>query len=238
MHFYDVLIYLFLLSGVVISYTTRKLTLAGAITGGLVGLLIYKGAGYSGLLMMSFFFIAGSWATGWHKQDKLTIGIAESDKGPRTAGQVLANGGVAAILGAIAWCMPQQAALMQLMIAGSLASATADTLSSELGTVYGRNFYNILSFKKDRRGLDGVVSLEGTLIGVLGAGFIAIIYALFFGWGWPVCWVIVAGATGNLADSVLGAALERRHVIGNNAVNFLNTLIGAGVCGVLMMIIH
>jgi len=235
MPFYSqMLIYLFLLSGVVISYVTRKLTLVGAVTGGLVGLLICKGAGYSGLLMMSFFFIAGSWATGWHKQDKLIISAAEHDNSPRTAGQVLANGGVAAILGAIAWAAPQQSALMQLMIAGSLASATADTLSSELGTVYGRNFYNVLTFKKDRRGLDGVVSLEGTLIGILGAGFIAIIYALFFGWGWPVCWVIVAGTLGNLTDSVLGAALERKHIIGNNAVNFLNTLVGAAVCGVLM----
>jgi uncharacterized protein (TIGR00297 family) len=237
MPFHNVLICLFLLSGIVISYTTRKLTLTGAITGGLVGLLIYKGAGYGGLLMMSFFFIAGSWATGWHRQDKLAVVAAENDKGPRTAGQVLANGGVAAILGAIAWYMPQHAILMQLMIAGSLASATADTLSSELGMVYGRNFYHILTFKKDQRGLDGVVSLEGTLIGVLGACFVAIIYALFFGWGWPVCWIIVAGTIGNLADSVLGAALERKHLIGNNLVNFLNTLIGAVVCGMLMYLV-
>ena len=233
----DLFIYLFLLSGVIISYTTRKLTLAGAITGGLVGLLIYKGAGYSGLLMMSFFFIAGSWATGWHRQDKQTIPAVGNDSNPRTAGQVVANGGVAAILGGITWCMPQYITLMQLMIAGSLASATADTLSSELGTVYGRNFYNVLIFRKDQRGLDGVVSLEGTLIGVLGAGFIAVIYALFFDWDWPVCWVIIAGTMGNLADSVLGAALERKHLIGNNLVNFLNTLVGAAVCGLLIYLV-
>jgi uncharacterized membrane protein len=40
-------------------------------------------------------------------------------------------------------------------------------------------------------------------------------------------WIIAAGTAGNLSDSVMGALLERRGVIGNNAVNFLNTLIAA-----------
>jgi uncharacterized membrane protein len=44
--------------------------------------------------------------------------------------------------------------------------------------------------------------------------------------------IVFAGVMGNLADSVLGAALERRHYIGNDTVNFLNTLFAALVAGI------
>jgi uncharacterized protein (TIGR00297 family) len=231
----DIIVYAFLLLGAILSYTAKKLTLAGAITGALVGLCIYKGAGYTGIAMLALFFIAGSWATGWHRDSKLVIGAAEKDKVRRTAGQVLANGGAAALLGALAWYMPIFAPLVPVMIAGSLASATADTLSSELGTVYGKRFYNVLTFKKDTRGLDGVVSLEGTLIGIAGAALIALVFALGFGFDTAFSWIILAGFTGNLADSVLGATLERKHIISNNWVNFLNTATGALVCYLLSL---
>jgi uncharacterized protein (TIGR00297 family) len=230
----DIIIYIFLLIGGALSYITRKLTLPGAITGALVGLFIYKGSGYTSIAMLALFFIAGSWATGWQDNKKATIGAAEKHKGRRTAGQVLANGGVAAILGALAWYLPTYSLILQLMIAGSFAAATADTLSSELGMVYGRNFYNILSLKKDQRGLDGVVSLEGTLIGLVGSALIAIIYAISFGWSMAVCWIIIAGFIGNLVDSILGASIERKGWVGNNMVNFLNTAVGAVVCWMLL----
>ncbi|MDB5157143.1 MAG: hypothetical protein JWR50_1850 [Mucilaginibacter sp.] len=230
----DIIIYLFLLTGATLSYTKNKLTLTGAITGALVGLFIYKGAGYSGLVMLAMFFIAGSWATGWQINKKTAIGAAEENKGRRTAGQVLANGGVAALLGAATRLFPENTVVIKLMIAGSFAAATADTLSSELGMVYGRRFFNILTFKKDQRGLDGVVSLEGTLVGLVGAALIALVYTLFLGWSISFFWIIIAGFAGNLADSILGASLERKGWIGNNVVNFLNTAVGAGVCWVVI----
>jgi len=230
----DIIVYVVLLIAATLSFTTRKLTLAGAATGALVGLLIYKGAGYPGLIMLTVFFIAGSWATGHHFNKKTELGTAERHKGRRTAGQVLANGGMAALLGAWAWYNPGHSSIAAIMIAGSFAAATADTLSSELGTVYGRRFFNILTFKTDQRGLNGVVSLEGTLIGLVGAALIAIVYTFNFGWGLSFCWIILAGFTGNVVDSVLGALLERKGLIGNNMVNFLNTLTGAGVCYLLV----
>ena len=180
--------------------------------------------------MLVIFFISGTAATGWRRAKKERVGAAEENKGRRTAWQVIANGGVAAILGAIAWYKPGCTPLLQLMIAGSLASATGDTLSSELGTVYGSRFYDVLSFKRTAAGPDGVISLEGTLIGIAGAALIAAVYTCSLGWDYHFLWIIIAGAIGNFADSVLGATLERRGLIDNNMVNFLNTLIGALVC--------
>jgi uncharacterized protein (TIGR00297 family) len=81
--------------------------------------------------------------------------------------------------------------------------------------------------RKDQRGLDGVISLEGTCLGIAGAIIIGIVYSLGFGWTDHAIWIVIGGAAGNIADSVLGATAERRGLLGNNAVNFLNTLTGA-----------
>src|SRR4051812_27895785 len=121
---------------------TRKLTVPASLLAALIGFLIVAGAGYPGLIMLGAFFIMGVLATSHKKELK-----ANADQQQRTASQVFANGGVAAILATIAWFHPSREEL-NLMMAASLASATADTLSSELGMVYGRNFYNVLSFKR------------------------------------------------------------------------------------------
>jgi uncharacterized protein (TIGR00297 family) len=233
MALYDILIGVFLLLAAILSFVSRKLTLTGAATGLIVGLLVYKGAGLTGIAMLALFFVAGSWATGWQVSKKKAIGFAEQNKGQRTASQVLANGGAAALLGALAWYLPDHAAILQVMMAGSLAAATADTLSSELGTVYGSRFFNILSLRTDERGRDGVISIEGTLIGAAGAMLIAAIYIAGYGPNHFLI-IVIAGIIGNLADSLLGAALERKGLIGNNQVNFLNTLTGALVCWLLL----
>ena len=223
-------VYLFLLAGVVLSIITRKLTVPAALVGGLIGFLVYAGGGYTGLAMLVLFFVLGSAATSIGLKKKQQLGFAEADKGRRTAGQVMANGGVAGILGTIAWFNPAQGHVLQLMMAGGLASATADTLSSELGTILGRRFYNIITLKKDIRGLDGVISLEGTFAGIAGAILIAAVYAIGHTWNIEFLWVVLAGIAGNFADSILGATVERKHLIGNNMVNFLNTTTGAVVC--------
>jgi len=221
------LLVLILVLGVVYSVSARKLTPVAAITGAVVACLVFAGAGYTGVAMMTTFFILGSAATSWQKHKKQNFAGSEEHPGGRSAAQVLANAGVGAITGLLVLFFHAYTALWILMMTGSFASATADTLSSELGTVYGRRFFNIVTLKPDQRGLDGVISLEGTLIGVVGSCIMALVYAIGFGWSSGLIWVIIAGTIGNLTDSVMGALLERRGYIGNNAVNFLNTLIAA-----------
>jgi uncharacterized protein (TIGR00297 family) len=204
---------------------------AAAATGGALGLLIYLGSGFRGLALLALFFGLGTAASSWRVADKRRLGLSEENKGRRTAGQVVANAGVAGLLGLLAWQFPPAAPLGRLMLAGSFAAAAADTLASELGNVYGRRYYNILTLRPDARGLNGVVSLEGTLLGLAGSGVLAAAYCLGFGWSVAFGGLLVAGTAGNLADSVLGATLERRGWLDNNAVNFINTLTGALVAG-------
>ncbi|OQP40849.1 hypothetical protein A4H97_14670 [Niastella yeongjuensis] len=232
----DLIVLVFIVASIVATIIFRKLTVAGAFTGGLLAGLLYKGLGVTGIIFLGAFFVAGTLATSLGRRKKEQLGIAEKNKGQRTASQVLANGGVAALAGLLAWIYPQCLSAWQLAAAASLASASADTLSSELGSIYGKNFYNILTFKKDTCGLDGVISLEGTLWGIAGSVLIAVIYIIAYGYsplGW---WIVLAGFIGNMTDSILGAALERKGWIKNDQVNFLNTLVAAlvGLLGYLV----
>lgn len=248
MHTSDLLILLLLVVGAAASAHWKKLTPAAALTGFIIGGMVYIGGGYTGLLLLALFFVLGTAATAWRKKDKLLIKGNAAHQSTRTTGQVIANGGVAAILGALAALIPAEKPLFSLMLAASLSSATGDTLSSELGILYGRRNFNILTGKRDERGLDGVISLEGLLLGIAGSTAIA---AAWFALQGPAAmqsptgppmppsalrsatFIVLAGLLGNLADSFLGATLERKGALSNNTVNFCNTLIAALIAGAL-----
>ncbi|RQO79686.1 DUF92 domain-containing protein [Pedobacter sp. KBW01] len=216
-----------IICGMAYSILAKKLTVMAAVTGAIVALIIFSASGYTGLAMMTTFFILGSVATSWQQSKKQPFATGEETKKGRSALQVLANAGAAAIAAVLALSYPGLGYLMLPIIAASFASATADTLSSELGMVYGRRFFNIVSFRPEPCGMDGVISLEGTLIGVAGSCIIASIYAVGSGWSISFFFIVLAGTLGNLTDSVLGALLERKGIIGNDTVNFLNTLTAA-----------
>ncbi len=216
-----------LLFGAALSVWKRKLTSLAAAGAVVVGLGVYVGCGYTGLAMLAVFFALATLATAHRRTLKAQLTAKPKHQERRKLGQVMANGGVPAALGVLSCLFPAHSPMFNLMLAGAVASATADTLSSELGMVYGRNTFNILTGKREPAGLDGVISIEGTLLGLAGAVVIALIYMTTVGSNIQVIVVILAGVIGNLADSVIGAAWERKRYLGNDAVNILNTLIAA-----------
>lgn len=215
---------------VFICIKTKKLTIPGALLSAVTGVLVFLAAEIRGIMMLLTFFILAVLATTHKKKIKARLHGDNLGDMTRNAGQVLANGGIAGLTAVLTIIDARHAGIYLLMMAASLASALADTLSSELGMLYGRRFYNVITFKRDANGQNGVVSLEGFLIGAAGACIIAFIYT---GLNHNTVIVILAGISGNLCDSVLGATLERRRVIGNNVVNFLNTLFAALVALIL-----
>ena len=121
-------------------------------------------------------------------------------------------------------------ALFVLAYAAAVATAAADTCSSEVGKAYGRRTFLITTFRPVPPGTEGAVSLEGTLGGLAGGAVIAAVGALggLYSPAWAAA-VAAAGLLGSLAESVIGTVAERRGWLDNDLLNALNTAIGAGI---------
>ena len=213
---------------VLASILFKKLTVAGAVTGGVIATAIYSGTQLAGVIVLAVFFLIGTLTTSWKYDQKVKLGLAENDHGKRDLFQVLANGGAAGVIGLLAFFFPFHSRSLFIILASSLSAAAADTTSSELGSLYGRKFFNIISFSIDQRGENGVVSAEGSLAGLMASTLVAIVAALLrdLGFG-SILIIIISGTFGNVADSVAGAVLERKGLTGNNTVNMINTITGA-----------
>lgn len=222
----EIFLAVLLIFSMVTCVKTKKLTIPASFLAAVIGVVVFIAADLKGVLLLLVFFILSVLATGYKRHLKAKYENADGQARGRTAGQVFANGGVAAIIAGCSLLFPAYQTLFLAMMAASLASALSDTLSSELGTVYGRRFFNIITWKQDVRGLDGVVSMEGTLIGLLGSGIVAL---AFSGPGKLAVLITLSGFLGNLSDSIIGALLERKNHISNNAVNLLSTFFAAAV---------
>lgn len=214
----------FLATAVVASVLSKKIDLAGGIVGGLFAYLLYAALGWLGIFLIGGFFVLGTAASRWKIRQKAQRGVAEARNARRGWRNVVGNAGVAAALALLVLSGLGSAELGSLLVAACFAAALSDTWSSELGNVYGTRFYEVLTGKPGERGRDGVVSREGSLAGVAGSVLVAVLYALFRGWGSAVVIIGAAGLLGNLTDSLLGATLERSGKLGNHGVNFLATL--------------
>ncbi len=213
------------------SLITRKITMVGAIIGIMLTCLLMLAFGWIGLLAIGVFFAFGTLASSWEKKAKTALKLAEANEGKRSYENVLANAGVPAILALVAWTLPGHDQLYTIMMLACFAAALSDTISSEVGNVKGKRFFNIVSLKKGVRGEDGVISWEGSISGLMGSALIALLYPIFYSEQALLVWLLItlSGFSGNLTDSVLGALLQKRGFMNNHTVNFFNTLF-ASLC--------
>jgi uncharacterized protein (TIGR00297 family) len=180
--------------------------------------------------------ILTSLATRVGHKHKASLGTAESRTG-REASQVAANLGIAALVSNPlvqqslidhGWVftignIPSNALALALGLA-ALAEAAADTVSSELGQVLSGHPRMINTFRKAEPGTDGAISLGGTAMGIIAAAAVAAAGSWALGGGTPIFMISWAGGVfGLFFDSILGATLERRGWLNNDAVNFLST---------------
>jgi uncharacterized protein (TIGR00297 family) len=208
-------------------WAVRGVTRAGAFAGGIVCLALLAGAGWAGFAALCTVFALTWAATHFGYARKQSLGTAEARSG-RTAAQVIANLGVATLC-AVALVLRRDPQFL-LALGAALAEAAADTVSSEIGQASGGMPRLVTRWIEAPVGTDGAVTVAGTMAGIGAALIVSAVFAFaapLGGHGFAVC--ASAGIAGTFADSLLGATLERRGVIGNNVVNFLSTLVAAGI---------
>ena len=210
-----------------------SIDLGGAVSAVVIGTVITAGLGVGGFAVMVAFFVLGSLATRLGYRVKAIRGIAQEKGGARGWRNAWANGGVPAFLAALAGttAVPLHD-LLVLAYAAAVATAAADTCSSEVGKAYGRRTFLITSLRPVAPGTEGAVSLEGTLGGFLGGLVVAFTGMAFGLYGAREAMLVgFAGLLGSLAESLLGTVAEKKGWMGNDLLNATNTAIGAAfVC--------
>ncbi len=212
-----------------LAFFARTIDRPGALSAVVIGTAITAGLGLPALALMVVFFVIGSAATRLGYAQKAARGIAQERGGARGWRHAWANGGVPAFLALMAGTSaPPLRDLLVLAYAAAVATAAADTCSSEVGKAFGRRTFLVTTLRPVPPGTEGAVSLEGTLGGLLGAVIVAATGALLGLSGWTAAALVaLAGLLGSLAESVLGTVAERRGWLDNNLLNALNTAIGA-----------
>ena len=206
------------------------------VAGGVVCFLLVVGAGLPAFaaLVTVFGVVWASTRFGYRRKQRL--GTAERKDG-RTASQVLANLATPAIC-AVLYASTGKA-MSVVAMAAALAEAAADTVSSEVGQATGRTPRLITTWQSVPIGTDGAVSLAGTAAGIVGALLVAAVCVSSQLVGIRESVIILAAAViGMFADSVLGAWVERRGLLNNDAVNFLSTVIAAVVAAGMSLVVN
>jgi uncharacterized protein (TIGR00297 family) len=197
---------------------------------------------HGGLMPLLAVFLLTFAATKIGKAKKERLGTGESRRG-RNAAQVAANLGVASLIASIpalleSGLQDNAVSMGAILAIAALAEAAADTVSSEIGQVFGGQPRMLTTFRVVEPGTDGAVTFAGTFAGILAAALVAGVATLCLSIGWTsdpsglgrsdqvfiFLLSTVAGVFGLLFDSLLGATLERRSWLNNDAVNFLSTL--------------
>jgi uncharacterized protein (TIGR00297 family) len=221
-----------------LAWAAGSIDVGGALSAVVIGTVITGSLGLPFFAIMVAFFVVGSVVTRVGYRRKAALGIAQERGGARGMRHAWANGGVPAFLALMAGLAPPLLRdLLVLAYAASVATAAADTCSSEIGKAYGRRTFLITSLRPVAPGTEGAVSLEGTLGGLAGALLVAGTGSVLGAYGGAAAVLIaVAGLLGSLAESVIGVAAERRGWMGNDLLNATNTAIGALIAVLLIRV--
>jgi len=213
------------------AYRSKTADLSGLFSIALVGILLLVFATPLWLLVMIAFFVLGSLATKYKYEYKKRIGVEQGQSGARGYKNVFANG-IAATAAAVLFGVFEEPVFI-VMYVGCVATAAADTLASEIG-VTGGVPYMITTLKKVPIGTNGGVTMVGEAVALIG-GLVVSLVALLLGLiTLPMAAVCtLAGFAGTNLDSLVGATLENRGVLGNAGTNLLAT-IGGGLVAVAL----
>ncbi len=184
-------------------WRARALATDGALGATVIGTAVLSRLSWRGGALLGAFFVSSSALSRVAGRQEIAQRGSRRD-----VVQVLANGGVAALVAAAG----KGRALP--LVAGSLAAAAADTWATEIGSTSPAVPRLIVSRRPVVAGTSGAVTTRGLAGTVAGAGLLgAVTYSVERhapGAARRAVAVVVAGVAGSLVDSVLGELIQER----------------------------
>lgn len=191
----------------------RALKPDGAAAAVGIGTFVLAFGGWGWAIPMVVFFATSSALTRWKAAAKEAVRAVKGKEGARDAGQVLANGLVAAVVAALTLFFPGRAGLLFLAYLGAVAEAAADTWATEVGVLSRERPRLILGGVRCPPGTSGGVTLLGLWAAAAGGLLVALAGALPIRprgtaalWRITIPWI--GGFGGALVDSLLGATFQ------------------------------
>jgi len=202
-----------------LGYWRHALTAGGLVGAIVVGTLIFGIGGWQWGLLLITFFISSSWLSHYREADKEAVAEKFAKGSRRDVGQVLANGGLGAVLAVVYAAYPDP--LLFAAFLGAMSTVNADTWATELGVLSRVPPRLITTGRQVLPGTSGGVTRLGTWASVAGALLIgtvatatAQIESLLSGDGWSLKVIsfpliaVAGGLAGSLFDSLLGATVQ------------------------------
>jgi uncharacterized protein (TIGR00297 family) len=182
-----------------LAYWRRSLTPDGALAAAGVGTVVFATGGLAPALALLTFFVSSSGLSAF----KTAAKTAQAKGSRRDAWQVLANGGAATAYLAVG--VPHG-------FLGALAAAGADTWATELGMLARQPPRLITTLRTVRPGTSGGITVQGLLASLAGAAVVGLGWRVGGGSLRGVRVTLIAGVTGALVDSLLGATVQAVYV--------------------------
>lgn len=157
-------------------YATGSLSAGGALAAFGVGAAVFGLGGPVWGALVVFFFISSSLLSEWHAAEKAGSAARFAKGGRRDFGQVLANGGVAALLAVAQACLPHVDLFPAFV--GAMAAVTADTWATEVGLLSAVRPRMITTGRPVPAGTSGGVTVLGSSAAVAGGMAIGLAAAL------------------------------------------------------------
>ena len=222
------------------AYRRRSLSRSGIAGAILTGTLTFGLGGLMAGLLLIAFFVSSSALSHYKQNRKAALAETFDKTGRRDLGQVLANGGAAALFAVISGLAllgggaSLPAACLGAVV-GALAAANADTWATELGVLSKRPPRLITHpGRVVAPGTSGGVTMAGMTAAVAGAGFIGLVQGLLQQIAQPgpaapvlvsaVFWYNMPATPAHLALVMLVSA-----VLAGTAGSLLDSLLGATV---------
>lgn len=196
-----------------LGYWRRSLTLSGWLGAIVVGTTAAGLGGWSWGILVVVFFVTSSALSHWRRGVKEQVAADKFVKTERRDwAQTMANGGAVAGLALLYAVAPQPWIFAAAL--GVLATVTADTWATEVGTLSSSAPRLITSGREVSVGTSGGVTMLGLLATIAGsltigvAAYIALWLLEGRQSGATILAALLGGTAGSLADSLLGATAQ------------------------------